>query len=217
MEIKYYEHSRRSKSPLETIKEIKTILNSLNIFTFEENNDFSRDNFFSCSIYLGDNDLYKIPIITNGKGVSLEYAFASGFAEFIERLQNNFLYHKMLLRYGKNLKNKIKYKYSPDEVNISFKKCIKTNKWLKIFFTYKELKIYFEPFLTNNEEVTCLPFYSVNSSKVVNLPVDFVYFNSGSNGMAAGNTIEEALLQGFCEIFERYSMRTIYFNRITPL
>lgn len=38
----------------------------------------------------------------------------------------------------------------------------------------------------------------------------------GSNGLAAGNTPEEALTQGLSEIFERYVMRELYYKNITP-
>ena len=38
----------------------------------------------------------------------------------------------------------------------------------------------------------------------------------GSNGMAAGNTMNEAIFQGTCELFERYSAALVYYNRLTP-
>lgn len=50
----------------------------------------------------------------------------------------------------------------------------------------------------------CVPFYSVRDKKVCHLPY-FIYSNLyASNGMCAGNTMSEALIQGISEIMERY-------------
>ena len=38
----------------------------------------------------------------------------------------------------------------------------------------------------------------------------------GSNGMAAGNTIFEAIFQGICELMERWGAAEIYYNQLTP-
>ena len=38
----------------------------------------------------------------------------------------------------------------------------------------------------------------------------------GTNGMCAGNTPEEALIQGISEVFERYVIRSIFRENITP-
>ncbi len=37
----------------------------------------------------------------------------------------------------------------------------------------------------------------------------------GSNGMAAGNSLEEALLQGICEVIERHCKKLIFFNQLS--
>jgi ribosomal protein S12 methylthiotransferase accessory factor len=47
--------------------------------------------------------------------------------------------------------------------------------------------------------------FSVMSGTTVKVPVNFVAYIHGSNGMAAGNTIEEAIIQASCEIFERHA------------
>lgn len=40
---------------------------------------------------LGNHDLAKLGIGMNGKGSTFEYALASGYAEFMEKIQNRFL------------------------------------------------------------------------------------------------------------------------------
>jgi YcaO-like protein with predicted kinase domain len=47
--------------------------------------------------------------------------------------------------------------------------------------------------------------YSVMQDKTVKVPLNFVTYINGSNGMAAGNTLEEAVIQATCEIFERHT------------
>lgn len=47
--------------------------------------------------------------------------------------------------------------------------------------------------------------YSVMQDKTVKVPVNFIAYINASNGMAAGNTLEEALIQAACEVFERHT------------
>lgn len=59
--------------------------------------------------------------------------------------------------------------------------------------------------------------YSVRRDKTVKVPVNLLAYIHGSNGMAAGNTLEEAMLQAVCEIFERYvQIRVIAPEREVP-
>jgi ribosomal protein S12 methylthiotransferase accessory factor len=47
--------------------------------------------------------------------------------------------------------------------------------------------------------------YSVVQDKTVKVPLNFVTYINASNGMAAGNTLEEAIVQATCEVFERHT------------
>jgi ribosomal protein S12 methylthiotransferase accessory factor len=47
--------------------------------------------------------------------------------------------------------------------------------------------------------------YSVMQDKTVKVPINFIAYINASNGMAAGNTLEEAMIQAACEVFERYT------------
>ena len=49
----------------------------------------------------------------------------------------------------------------------------------------------------------CLPFYNIKTGKINYLPQTLYHKYYGSNGMSAGNTPEEAIVQGLSEIFER--------------
>lgn len=47
--------------------------------------------------------------------------------------------------------------------------------------------------------------YSLLQQKNIKVPINFIAYINASNGMAAGNTVEEALIQASCEVFERYT------------
>ena len=47
--------------------------------------------------------------------------------------------------------------------------------------------------------------YSVLHDKTVKVPINFAAYINASNGLAAGNTLEEAMIQASCEVFERHT------------
>jgi ribosomal protein S12 methylthiotransferase accessory factor len=51
--------------------------------------------------------------------------------------------------------------------------------------------------------------YSLLREETVKVPVKFAAYIHGSNGIAAGNTLEEAMIQASCEILERYAQISI--------
>ncbi len=70
------------------------------------------------------------------------------------------------------------------------------------------------------------PIWSMTQQRTRYLPTGFCYyaypmspeksyFRADSNGNAAGNTLEEAILQGFLELVERDAMGVWWYNRIT--
>ncbi|MFT5122816.1 MAG: YcaO-like protein with predicted kinase domain [Kiritimatiellia bacterium] len=56
--------------------------------------------------------------------------------------------------------------------------------------------------------------WSVTESKAVKLPLEYIHGISGTNGLAAGNVIEEAIVQGINEVFERRAVITLVKNRM---
>jgi ribosomal protein S12 methylthiotransferase accessory factor len=66
------------------------------------------------------------------------------------------------------------------------------------------------------EGVGTAPFYAVKARETVYLPEDIIKYFTGSNGMAAGNSLEEAIVQGLSEIFERYVQLQMIENKIVP-
>ena len=59
--------------------------------------------------------------------------------------------------------------------------------------------------------------WSLSDSKEVLIPIDWFYLINEYNGPAAGNTLEEAILQGLCEVVERHVSSIISHEEpITP-
>lgn len=68
------------------------------------------------------------------------------------------------------------------------------------------------------------PIWSLTEQKYRYLPTTFCYYGhpdlkrhfaaADSNGCAAGNSLEEAVLQGFCELVERDSVAIWWYNRV---
>jgi ribosomal protein S12 methylthiotransferase accessory factor len=86
---------------------------------------------------------------------------------------------------------------------------------------YDEVPLPFDP----GAEVEWTPVWSLTHAAVRYLPTAFCFFNypqrhtdafcwSDSNGNAAGNTLEEAVLQGFLELVERDSVALWWYNRV---
>lgn len=219
--------------PQQTISRIRTILADIGILTMEQHAVHSL--FYSCRIVVANRGLEKLNIGTNGKGDSLEYSMASGYAEFMERLQNHVLFNKKRYAcrefintfpeessYVRKLKEKnlvFDWIYGEDEVEWEMNKVLEyaenvlcalynlpDKQALESFFI-KDLKL---------EKTLLLPFYSVFAGEEKYIPVDLCLSMTATNGMCAGNTAKEALLQGFCEIFERYALRRIYYERLAP-
>lgn len=86
---------------------------------------------------------------------------------------------------------------------------------------YNFVPLPFDPDL----EIDWSPLWSLTRQEVRYLPTAFCYYNcpdpqahrscvACSNGCAAGNTIEEAVLQGFLELVERDSVALWWYNRV---
>ncbi|MBN1913626.1 MAG: YcaO-like family protein [Candidatus Omnitrophica bacterium] len=152
---------------------------------------------------LGTEDYQKLTmsIGQNGKGHSKAQALASGLMEFIERyscskyLQNNVSlessFAKVQLRNNLFcLKDILKYPHLSDPESV------------------KELE---------TAKISWYQGYTLEGEKAY-LPMNLIrYLLESTNGMAAGNSLEEALLHGICEVLERHFLALIESEQIkTP-
>ena len=219
---------KKESDPLKTVEAAGSILSAHNIFTTEiwkNNGNDAR----SYSLQLLAPEL---GVSTNGKGVTRRYALASAYGEFMERLQNMILLPVEKLpaddtqTYG--------FCYFPDEETCSVREIadatdplsesifrdfykgqflfdIEKDKRLAVIHAYLDSMKNADP-----EKLITWPFYSVKKHNTVHIWQRFVAYLQGSNGMCAGNTPEEAIVQGMSEIFERYANQEIMISDIIP-
>lgn len=207
-------------SPEETVHKIRNLLYDLNLFTADDWISKDRDSLCQSLRVTGKNASFG----TNGKGISKEYALASAYAEFCERLQNNMLMLSSLTD------TDMGFKYFADEVNLSSEELIKQgDPFVKLLCKIHEFDLsdqaacakQFENCFRSQEylgqekgEYTCVPYYNLKDDKVYYLPYDIFVYYYGSNGMCAGNTPEEALSQGISEILERYVQKKVILEKL---
>ena len=200
----------KETTPEKTVEKLKGILKDLNIPIVEQWQETSCVDTYSLRIEIENTD-----VGTNGKGMTKEYALASAYAEFFERFQNGLLCNSMSL----NADNEHKFEVAPDEKILTSEEIVRENNAL-IAFYFKErgmenasisekAKVFnevnrVEYMLSGREDgYLCLPFYNVRTGKFSYLPKMLYQKYYGSNGMSAGNSAEEAIVQGLSEIFER--------------
>lgn len=206
----------KDAQPAQTISHIRNILSKYDIQIRETLFNMGAL-FYSCRIEIANFGLEQLGIGTNGKGMSKEYSLASGYAELMERIQNKFLVNEAM-RYADKIPNgaPLAFRFFPDEQlqYCSFKEFLAIIR--DLFPTYSTDCI---PEHTTPSQVEWLglPYacFSKERRLLVNVPIVLARANS-STGMCAGNTPQEALLQGINEIFERYVLQRLYLERITP-
>lgn len=220
--------------PSITINKIRTLLEQIGVF-LREDSYCSNNCLFTTRVSMSCGRMEQLNIGTNGKGTTYQYALASGYAEFMERLQNNLLFKgyknatkRNLQLLGDNYYKKtliekdlsLDFLYDPHEIKVSVENEVNQHfdflKALFPFFIDRADAIDFFKNKLNFKQLICVPYYSHKTKGEVFLPIEIIEVACGSNGMASGNTKEEALIQGFCEILERYSGYEIYRKNLTP-
>ncbi len=222
MEFQNYIRNEYGKCdvPSNTVKRIKDGLQRLGLeveyYSFQVTEN----------IYWGRVWIDSIKIVCNGKGVTPELAEASAYAELAERLSAGLFYPVFEEQVRFNV---------PGLYNEETRRFL-NYEWMEGYVCSHqddlENPLRIEDLLANETHLThkdirdlknCrlamhwVDGFSVVQGKPIKVPVNFVSYIHGSNGIAAGNTIEEAMIQATCEIFERYSqIQTIKFEKITP-
>lgn len=215
-------NSRKYKDelPEKTVSYIKEKLLNLGLATQEDSWLNSVDGFFSLSVHIKGTD-----ISTNGKGTTPEYALASAYGELMERLQN-----QTFFRLNGNLSDEAFHShgfyYAPDEACMNISDLLSNkSEWLISQLASLDKKINSPELLLNWKSIymketgcdfVCLPYMNVMTNKISYIPINTISKMYMSNGMSAGNTREEAIVQGLSELFERVVNCKIIKDRLTP-
>lgn len=193
----------KAARPSETIAAIKAIIER-NQLPVTETLLGDGDMFCSCRIALSHDE--DTSIGTNGKGMDMEYALASGYAEFMERLQNRVIVYPNPASINK------RFRFFSDERKYSYTHV----EGIKIIHKFVPMAAPQNGVSFNTLDGKEVPFYHYNSGECRYVPYSLIRWVNGSNGMCAGNIPEEAVIQGFNEIFERYCIQRLYLDRLTP-
>lgn len=193
-----------SKSaPLEeSISKMHTILSELNcgISFSQEKHPLPHCYSVNLTSVEAPNHIY-----SNGKGSLLEASNASALGEYIERLQTNNFFIDF------HLPSRL---YYPDQVTFELGGDYLSDELLEIYDVSGELS--HEDLIDFNSDyenkVVSLPFQKCFSNEKVYIPLNILSNLYVSNGLASGNTPNEAKVQALSEIFERYSKIEIIKN-----
>ena len=214
--------NRRYKevAPEETVKKLKDLLKKIGIEVEEKWSKESSVGTYSLRICIKGTDMGQ-----NGKGMTKEFAMASGYAEFFERMQNGIFRFRM-----EKPTKELPFSNSPDEKHLSVEELMSGN---NSFFENilekngksKETKAeqieYIKEILNEKsklvekEDYVSLPYYSVKNNDLEYIPDRLFSYLYDTNGMCAGNSKEEALIEGISEILERYAGIQIFKQKIS--
>ncbi len=159
------------------------------------------------SVHIRDKDCGLM--FTNGKGASAKACLASALGEYFERLSCNYFFADFYL--GEKFSND-EFVHYPDEQWFRFE-----GETMPEGLMDESLWGYYDPegtlkpqhivdtnSGTGERGICAVPYVRQRDNQRVYLPVNIIGNLYVSNGMSAGNTANEARVQGLSEVFERY-------------
>lgn len=171
------------------------------------------------SVHIRDRDC---PLcFTNGKGASKKAALASALGEYFERLSTNYFFADFWL--GDSIANGdfVHYpneKWFPLTEDESLPQGMLDERLRKFYDPENELSAsdLIDLQSGNADRGICaLPFSRQSDNQTVYIPMNIIGNLYVSNGMSAGNTANEARVQGLSEVFERYIKNRIIAESIS--
>lgn len=194
----------KDAEPKETIERIHNLLQSFDI-SINEIILESIDGIFSVIINISNTS-----IAANGKGTTLDFAKASAYGELVERLQN-FLHFRLFDMHELSDCNVKKY-YKNDVYVKEEHEINRINGWASLVFDNHMIKTLHDFIYNSKQKSSRLlsRFVNIENDKdLILVPYTLLDYYYGSNGMASGNTIDEALVQAFSEVVERFTAKKI--------
>jgi ribosomal protein S12 methylthiotransferase accessory factor len=182
-------------SPVEqSINKMKEVLKDVGCEASFSQEKHPLENCFSVNLASNEapNHIY-----SNGKGVISDASIASAYGEYIERLQTNNFFIDFYLP---------NRKYYPDEIAFEFGGNYLNDELKEIYSADGELEdkdlVDFNSDYMN--KIVALPFINESTKEKTYIPINILSNLFVSNGLATGNTANEAKVQALSEIFERY-------------
>ncbi len=211
----------KERSPKDTVFAIQKLLNEAGLFPMVKWIQTPYKGVYSNRV-----ELYPSTFGTHGKGTDAVYCAASGFAELMERIQNNLI--SLCIHMQRDLRVKYGFASAPDEQNLPFEDLISKenlilNRMLDCFgFLSEPQKILYLQTIAESTygqadgKIPSIPFAHLGGNRIEWVPTIMLMYVYGSNGMAAGNTMDEAMVQAMAEIFERHASGALILGKVTP-
>ena len=205
----------KEREPEQTVEIIKNFFNKNGLDIKLVNLQQSEAGTWFCQLHLFNKEIFIGK--SNGKGVSKEYALASGYAELYERFCNSFFtsnpyWSKSLIDYNQSQNG---YNFRKDEKILSIEEQLKevpaVDKFCKAVIKTEHLRDKIINYITDNK-IIGLPYKSIDGTNTIYLDPRLSIRLTHSVGMSAGNTETEALVQGISEIIESYAYNEIICN-----
>ncbi len=212
----------KDSSPEKTVNNIKSILKQVGIITNEVWNDSQVKGCYSVRIEINGSKVGQ-----NGKGMTKEFALASGYAELMERIQTGYFY---VGNQDEELATYNGFTYIPEEVYLTKNEVLEKNEvWFQKLYhsVFETSNAYLTPkrfldmlaykkYAITDKDFIAIPFYELKTEKKVHIPMVILEDYYATNGTCAGNSKNEAIVQGLSEIVERYNNLKIHKKCIAP-
>lgn len=211
------QHHYKDREPKETIQIVENFFNNRGLILNEVTFVHSKADTYHCMYEL----LYrnKRLMTSNGKGMTEDYCKASCFAEMYERFClyafsfvnnplivndiNNYRYAK----YGYHLAPKEKELTANDLMNTCWSAAVLQE--ILPYYSEEYVNQFIDLFF--NGHCYGIPFHSFeNENDIQYISPTMVLEYAATTGMAAGNTLKEALVQGTSELYERMTIQYFY-------
>lgn len=204
----------KDESPLKTVAHIKGILASNGIETEE--------------IWMPTSVPYcsavRVNVVgttfgSNGKGLSKELALASGYGELMERLQLGYITGGMTQKDGNYCVSDGLSKILParqlleDDSALYQRIALRLEMFSGEKMTAEQLLL---QYADSDGCVQAAPYFNITSGKTQYFPSEIRKRVYNANGCAAGNSMEEAIVQGISETVERNHQMEIIARELTP-
>lgn len=158
------------------------------------------------SVHIRDRDCPQV--FSNGKGASRDAALASAYGELIERLSTRYLWADFYLS---PMVDRVGMVHQRDELWLApeaapLPDTLLDERMRALYDPEGQLTLDMMRDMNGGDTgfgVCALPYQRLSDGEIVMVPVNMIANLFVSNGMSAGNTREEALVQGLSEIFER--------------
>jgi len=186
----------------ESIKKMESILNDMGCKVTYSSEKHPLNHCYSVNLASVEAPKH---IYSNGKGIYSEASTASALGEYIERLQTNNFFIDFHLP---------DRKYYPDEAEFNVDGGYLSPALMSLYDPNGELSMdELIDFNSDTEDkIVSLPFRKFSDNEVVYFPINILSNLYVSNGLATGNTAQEAQVQSMSEILERYAKIQIIKN-----